>query len=101
MIRKLAAAGAIAAALLAVSTLSYAGDFPAAPLNAGPPNLPGQHIIPGLDEAVGLANSVTQPILQPILVPGAEPASPVGAEPVKHHRARRHYVSRKLKHKAA
>lgn len=87
MIKKLI----VAAALIAVTSgYAVAGptDFYASPMNSGAPtNLPGETIIPGMTQAMTVINTVTQPILQPMLAPGG--GAPMMEKPMmKKHRHR-------------
>ena len=86
MIRKIATAAAIAGAALTISASAYAMDFPATPMNPGPPGPAiGDGVIPGMRESMMIVNGVTQPILQPILAPGGGQPAPM-AEPMMKHR---------------
>ena len=97
MIRKIATVAAIAGAALTISVSAHAMDFPATPMNAGPPGpVAGEGVIPGMRESMMIVNGVTQPILQPILAPGggammAEPA------PMMRHRHHHHMMMHKKK----
>ena len=87
MIRKIAVIAATAGAALACTVSANAMDFPATPMNSGPPvNLPGDTLVPGIHESMMLVNGVTQPILQPILAPGGGMAAAGMEKPMmKHH----------------
>ena len=86
MIRKIATAAAIVGAALTISVSANAMDFPATPMNAGPPGPAiGDGVIPGMRESMMIVNGVTQPILQPILAPGGG-AAMAPAPMMRHHR---------------
>lgn len=97
MITKIAAAAVIATASLSFTSVGHAEDFYATPLQHGAPtDLPGEKLIPGVSEAMGIVNAVTQPILQPILAPGGAPAAePAVDKPMKHHHAKHHKMMMK------
>ena len=84
MIRTLTIA-AFAAALS--YTAANAMDFPAAPMNAGPPT----SSLPIVGQTLMVVNGVTQPIVQPLLVSPAPAPMAEPAPPMVHHRHHHHY----------
>lgn len=99
MIKTIAAAAIITAASAGFAVAGPT-DFYATPMNHGAPtNLPGETIIPGMSQAMTVVNTVTQPILQPLLAPGgdkmaaAEPAEPMHMRRGHRHRMMRHHMS--------
>ena len=96
MIRKIATVAAIAGAALTISVSANAMDFPATPLNAGPPGpVAGEGVIPGMRETMMIVNGVSQPILQPILMPGGGAMAP--APMMMHHHHHHHMMMHKKK----
>ena len=99
MIKKISAAAVFAAALLSLGA-AQAQEFYATPLNPGPPTLGAAgNMIPGANIALGIVNGVTQPILQPMLVPAS--TGPMEAPMMmRHHHHHHHHMARmKMKHK--